>query len=95
MQYNYFNYHNEKLPPYGFVIYFAYRKLATGKQQIIYLLDQVKSQIISCIELYNNFEVDNEKMNWWLKEVNKLNNKNNISFSTVKKLVGVFDQKIL
>ena len=86
MQYNYFNYPNEKLLPYGSVIYFVYRKLATGKQQIIYLLDQVKSQIISCTELYNNLGVANEKMNWWLKEVNKLNNKNNISSPQLKKL---------
>ncbi|MDE5007283.1 hypothetical protein NAI48_12175 [Francisella tularensis subsp. holarctica] len=46
MQYNYFNYPNEKLPPNGSVVYFAYRKINTDKQQIINLLDQLKSQII-------------------------------------------------
>ncbi|ORU51874.1 hypothetical protein ACC68_00170 [Francisella tularensis subsp. holarctica] len=95
MQYNYFNYPNEKLPPYGSVVYFAYRKLNTDKQQIIYLLDQLKSQIISCTELYNNLEVANEKMNWWLKEVNNLANKKNISSPQLKKLAEIFDQEIL
>ncbi|APC92186.1 MULTISPECIES: hypothetical protein [Francisella] len=95
MQYNYFSYPNEKLPPYGSVMYFAYRKLATDKQQIIYLLDQIKSQIISCTELYNNLEVANAKMNWWLKEVNNLNNKNNIASPQLKKLAEIFDQGTL
>ncbi|WP_395167385.1 hypothetical protein [Francisella salimarina] len=95
MQYNYFNYPNEKLPPYGSVMYFAYRKLDTDKQQILYLLDQIKSQIISCTELYNNLEIANEKMNWWLKEVNNLNNDKNISSPQLKRLAEVFDAKIL
>lgn len=95
MQYNYFNYPNEKLPPYGSVMYFAYRKLDTDKQQILYLLDQIKSQIISCTELYNNLEIANEKMNWWLKEVNNLNNDKNISSPQLKRLAEIFDAKIL
>ncbi|WP_150463582.1 hypothetical protein [Francisella sp. XLW-1] len=95
MQYNYFNYPNEKLPPYGSVMYFAYRKLDTDKQQILYLLDQIKSQIISCTELYNNLEIANEKMNWWLKEVNNLNNDKNISSPQLKGLAEVFDAKTL
>lgn len=95
MQYNYFNYPNEKFPPYGSVVYFAYRKLNTKKQEILYLLDQIKSQIISCTELYNNIEIANEKMNWWLKEVNNLNNDKSISSPQLKKLAEVFDAKTL
>ena len=47
MQFNYFNYPNQKLPNYGSVQYFAYRKLSDEKKEILYLLDQIKSQIIS------------------------------------------------
>ncbi|MDE4953088.1 hypothetical protein NAI68_09905, partial [Francisella tularensis subsp. holarctica] len=90
-----FNYPTEKLPPYGSVVYFEYRKLNTDKQKIIYLLDQLKSQIISCTELYNNLEVSNEKMNWWLKEVNNLANNKNRSSPQLKKLAEIFDQEIL
>ncbi|MDE5018705.1 hypothetical protein NAI67_11250, partial [Francisella tularensis subsp. holarctica] len=65
------------------------------KQQIIYLLYQLKSHRISCTDLYNNLEVDNEKMNWWLKEVNNLANKKNISSPQLQKLAEIFDQDIL
>jgi hypothetical protein len=95
MQYNYFDYPNEKLPPYGSVTYFAYRKLNDDKKETLYLLDQIKSQIISCTELYNNIEVANEKMNWWLKEISNLKNKKAISSPQLKSLVKVFDSDAL
>lgn len=95
MQYNYFNYPNEKLPPYGSVPYFAYRKLSNDKKEILYCLDQLKSQIISCTELYNNIEVANEKMNWWLKEINNLKDAKNISSPQLKKLSEIFDTESL
>ncbi len=57
--------------------------------------DQIKSQIISCTELYNNIEVANEKMNWWLKELNSLRSDKTISSPQLKKLSTVFDQEIL
>ena len=86
MQYDYFNYPNQKLPNYGSVSYFAYRKLSDDKKEILYLLDQIKSQIISCTELYNNIEVANEKMNWWLKELNNLRSNKTISSPQLKML---------
>ncbi|AIT09376.1 hypothetical protein LO80_04940 [Candidatus Francisella endociliophora] len=95
MQYNYFNHPNEKLPPYGSVPYFAYRKLSDNKKEILYSLDQLKSQIISCTELYNNIEVANEKMNWWLKEINNLKEAKNISSPQIKKLAEIFDTETL
>ncbi|ASG67321.1 hypothetical protein fh0823_26230 [Francisella halioticida] len=95
MQYNYFHYPNDMLPAYGSVLYFAYRKLDNKKKEILYLLDQIKSQIISCTELYNNVEVANEKMNWWLKELNNLKNSKPISSPQLKKLVEIFDNNLL
>lgn len=95
MQYNYFNYPNQKLPNYGSVPYFAYRKLSDDKKEILYLLDQIKSQIISCTELYNNIEVANEKMNWWLKELNSLKSDKTISSPQLKKLSTVFEKDTL
>ena len=95
MQYNYFNYPNQKLPNYGSVQYFAYRKLSDEKKEILYLLDQIKSQIISCTELYNNIEVANEKMNWWLKELNNLKVEKMVSSPHLKKLSTVFDKDTL
>ena len=95
MLYNYFNHPNQKLPNYGSVAYFAYRKLSDEKKEILYLLDQIKSQIISCSELYNNIEVANEKMNWWLKELNNLQSNKNISSPQLKKLSTIFDKDIL
>ncbi|KEI34753.1 hypothetical protein FRA_48c14280 [Francisella sp. W12-1067] len=95
MQYNYFHYPIDKLPNYGSVVYFAYRKLNDGKKEILYLLDQIKSQIIACTELYNNIEVANEKMNWWLKEINSLKDDRTISSPQLKKLAEIFDKKIL
>jgi hypothetical protein len=95
MQYNYFHYPNDMLPPYGSVMYFSYRKLDDKKKEILYLLDQIKSQIISCTELYNNIEVANEKMNWWLKELNNLKNSKVISSPQLKKLAEIFDNDLL
>lgn len=95
MQYNYFHYPNDTLPPYGSVMYFSYRKLDNKKKEILYLLDQIKSQIISCTELYNNIEVANEKMNWWLKELNNLKNSKTISSPQLKKLAETFDNDLL
>ena len=95
MQYNYFNYPNQKLPNYGSVAYFAYRKLNDDKKEILYLLDQIKSQIISCTELYSNIEVANEKMNWWLKELNNLKSNKVILSPQLKKLSTVFDKDTL
>ena len=95
MQYNYFHYPNDMLPAYGSVIYFAYRKLDDKKKESLYLLDQIKSQIISCTELYNNVEVANEKMNWWLKELNNLKNSKAISSPQLKKLAKTFDNDLL
>lgn len=95
MQYNYFNYPNEKFPTYGSIMYFAYRKLSDEKKETLYLLDQLKSQILSCTELYKNIEVANEKMNWWLKELNNLKNNDNTSSPQLKKLVEIFDTETL
>ncbi|QIW09457.1 hypothetical protein [Francisella sp. LA112445] len=95
MQYNYFHYPNDMLPPYGSVMYFSYRKLDDKKKETLYLLDQIKSQIISCTELYNNIEVANEKMNWWLKELNNLKNSKAISSPQLKKLAEIFDNDLL
>jgi len=95
MQYNYFNFPNQKLPNYGSVPYFAYRKLSDDKKEILYLLDQIKSQIISCTELYNNIEVANEKMNWWLKELNNLKSDKTISSPQLKRLSSIFDKDTL
>ena len=95
MQYNYFNYPNDKFPSYGSTLYFAYRKLNDTTKEILYSLDQIKSQIISCTELHNNLEVANEKMNWWLKEINNLKDHKNISLPQLKKLTQFFDSKVL
>ena len=95
MQYNYFHYPNDILPTYGSVMYFAYRKLDNQKKEVLYLLDQIKSQIISCTELYNNIEVANEKMNWWLKELNNLKNSKTTSSPQLKKLAEIFDNDLL
>lgn len=95
MQYNYFSYPSEKLPLYGSVPYFAYRKLSDDKKEILYCLDQLKSQIISCTELHNNIEVANEKMNWWLKELNNLKEAKSIFSPQLKKLAEVFDNETL
>ena len=95
MQFNYFNYPNQKLPNYGSVQYFAYRKLSDEKKEILYLLDQIKSQIISCTELYNNIEVANEKINWWLKELNNLKSDKIVSSPQLKKLSTIFDKDTL
>lgn len=95
MQYNYFHYPNDIHPTYGSVMYFAYRKLGNQKKETLYLLDQIKSQIISCTELYNNIEVANEKMNWWLKEINNLKNSKPISSPQLKKLAEIFDTDLL
>ncbi|QIV96407.1 hypothetical protein EDC55_10461 [Allofrancisella inopinata] len=95
MQYNYFHYPTDKLPNYGSVVYFAYRKLSDDKKEKLYLLDQIKSQIISCTELYNNIEVANEKMNWWLKEINSLKNDKTIFSPQLKKLAEIFDKNTL
>ena len=95
MQYNYFHYPDEKLPKYGSVMYFAYRKLDSNKKETLYLLDQIKSQIISSTELYNNIEVANEKMNWWLKEINNLISLKDVSSPQLKKLAKVFDNELL
>ncbi|AJC48205.1 hypothetical protein SD28_00265 [Allofrancisella guangzhouensis] len=95
MQYNYFHYPADKLPSYGSVAYFAYRKFSDSKKEILYLLDQVKSQIISCTELYNNIEVANQKMNWWIKEINNLKDYKNMSSPQLKKLAETFDKNIL
>ena len=85
MQYNYFNYINEKFPPYGSVVYFAYRKISDEKKENLYLLDQLKSQLISCIELYNNPEVTVVKTQWWIDQVNKLLTDENVSSPQLKK----------
>lgn len=95
MQYNYFNHPNQKLPNYRSVAYFAYRKIADDKKEILYLLDQLKSQIVSCTELYNNIEVANEKMNWWLKELNNLKSNKTISSPQLKKLESIFNKDTL
>lgn len=95
MQYNHFNHPTQKLPNYGSIPYFAYRKLADDKKEILYLLDQLKSQIISCTELYNNIEVANEKMNWWLKELNNLKSNKTISSPQLKKLESAFNNNTL
>ncbi|GAB4222987.1 MAG: hypothetical protein Kow0076_5010 [Francisella sp.] len=94
MQYNYFHYPSENLPPYGSVMYFAYRKLDTKTQQILYILDQIKSQIISCTELYNSPEVAQQKTTWWLNEVNNINT-NNTSSPQLNKLSQIFTKEIL
>ncbi len=95
MQFNYFNYPNQRLPNYGSVQYSAYRKLSDEKKEILYLLDQVKSQIISCTELYKNIEVANAKMNWWLKALNNLKPDKTVSSPQLKKLITIFDKNTL
>lgn len=95
MKYNYFDYKNDKLPTYGSVAYFAYRKLSDDKKQILYALDQIKSQIISCTELYDNIEVAKEKMNWWIKEINSIKNNKTVSSPQLKLLLNHFDKDLL
>lgn len=95
MQYNYFNYPTQQLPNYGSVPYFAYRKLSDEKKEVLYLLDQIKALIISCTELYNNIEVANEKMNWWLKELNNLKTDKSISSPQLKKLNTIFNKDVI
>ncbi|MFC4892432.1 hypothetical protein ACFPDQ_05145 [Pseudofrancisella aestuarii] len=95
MKYNYFDYKNDKLPTYGSVVYFAYRKLNNDKKQILYALDQIKSQIISCTELYDNIEVAKEKMNWWIKEINSIKNNETVSSPQLKLLLNHFDKDLL
>jgi len=95
MKHNYFNYPNEKLPPYGSVAYFSYRKLSDEKKEALYCLDQIKSQIISCTEIYSNIEVANEKMNWWIQQVNAVKNNQSISSPQIKTLLKYFDKELL
>ena len=95
MQYNYFGYTTDKLPPYGSVVYFAYRKLSETKKETLYLLDQLKSQIISCTELFSNPEVTIPKTHWWIGQINALVSDESVSSPQLKKLAEIFDNEIL
>ena len=95
MQYNYFHYTNDKIPQYGTAVYFAYRKLNNETKEVLYALDQIKSQIISCTELYNNIEVTQEKMNWWIKEINRIKNNDINTSPQLTLLRNYFDNETL